>query len=179
MNNSRSSSILVIVLIAAMLPLALQAPDARAAGLRPDSYRIGKVIDKFDDTWQFAAGFRLGRPRVFLSHYVDLTLGVITASGESRPFVSLAPVWQVPVLGDNTLIKFSFGPTLLAGSTFSGRDMGGNFHFTSAAAIEAALGAQRSLTLALRIQHTSNAGLNNTNPGMDIVGISFGYNFGH
>ncbi len=114
MKNSRNS-ILVTVLIATMLPLALQAPDARAASLQPDSYRVGKVVAKFDDTWQFAAGFKLGRPRRLLAQYVDLTLGVITAPGESRPF----------------------------------------------------------------IQHTSNGGLNSTNPGMDIVGISFGYDFGH
>ncbi len=108
MKNSRNSS-LVTVLIATMLPLALQAPDARAAGLHPDSYRVGKVIDKFDDTWQFAASFKLGRPRRLLAQYMDLTLGVITASGESRPFVSLAPVWQTPVFGGNISIKFSFG----------------------------------------------------------------------
>ena len=177
--KNRRNSILITVLIATMLPLALQAPDARAAGLQPDSYRVGKVVAKFDDTWQFAAGFKLRRPRRLLAQYWDLTLGVITSPGESRPFISLAPVWQTPVFGDNISIKFSFGPTLLAGSTFSGRDMGGNFHFTSAAAVEGAFGARRSFTLALRIQHTSNGGLNSTNPGMDIVGISFGYGFGY
>ena len=114
MKNSRNS-ILVTVLIATMLPLALMVPEGRAAGLQPDSYRVGKVIDKFDDTWQFAVAFKLGRPKRLLAQYVDLTLRVITAPGESRPF----------------------------------------------------------------IQHTSNGGLNSTTPGMDIVGISFGYDFGH
>ena len=171
-------SLLIIALIVAMVPLALQTPDARAASLQPDSYVVGKILDKFDDTWQYAAVFKLGRPKRLLAQYGDLTLGVITSPGDSRPFISLAPVWQAPLFGDNVAIKFSFGPTLIAGSTFDHRNLGGNLHFTSAVAIEAALGVRRSITLGLRIQHTSNGGLNSTNPGMDIVGLSFGYNLG-
>ena len=176
MKTPRRKSLHIIALIVAMVPLALQAPDARAASLQPDSYVVGKVLDKFDDTWQFAAVFKLGRPKRLRAQYVDLTLGVITAPGDSRPFISLAPVWQVPLYGDNVAVKFSFGPTLFAGSTFDHRDLGGNIHFTSAVAIEGVFGVRRSITLGLRIQHTSNGGLNSTNPGMDIVGLSFSYN---
>jgi len=176
MKTQRRKSLLIIALVTAMVPLALQAPAARAASLQPDSHIAGKVLDKFDDTWQFAAAFKLGRSKRLLAEYVDLTLGVITSPGDSRPFISLAPVWQAPLFGDNVAIKFSFGPTLIAGSTFNHRDLGGNLHFTSAVAIEGTFGVRRSFTLGLRIQHTSNGGLNSTNPGMDIVGLSFSYN---
>ena len=176
MKTQRRKSLLIIALVTAMVPLALQAPAARAASLQPDSYIAGKVLDKFDDTWLFAATFKLGRPKRLLVQYVDLTLGVITAPGDSRPFISLAPVWRAPLFSDNVAIKFSFDPTLIAGSTFDHRDMGGNLHFTSAVAIEGAFGVRRSITLGLRIQHTSNGGLSSTNPGMDIVGLSFSYN---
>ncbi len=66
-------SILVSVFFMAMLTLSLQAADARAAGLQPDSYRFGKVIDEFDDTWQFAVAFKLGRPKRLLAHYAFST----------------------------------------------------------------------------------------------------------
>lgn len=176
MKTQRRKSLLIIALVTAMVPLALQAPAARAASLQPDSYIAGKVLDKFDDTWLFAAAFKLGRPKRLLVQYVGLTLGVITAPGDSRPFISLAPVWQAPIYGDKLAIKFSFGPTLLAGSTFDQRNMGGNLHFTSTVAIEGTFGVRRSFTLGLLIQHTSNGGLNSTNPGMDIVGLNFAIN---
>lgn len=174
----RNRSIHVIVFIVAMLSLTLQGQNAQAASLLPDIYRVGKVISKFDDTWQIAAAFRLRPSRRLRAQYLEFAVGANSTPSETHPFVSLGPVWQFPVYGDHVSVKLGFSPTLLGGSTFSGRDMGGNFHFTSSAAVEAAFGVRRSVSLALRIQHTSNGSLSSTNPGMDIVGLSFGYQFG-
>jgi hypothetical protein len=55
--------------------------------------------------------------------------------------------------------------------------MGGNLHFTSSAALGATFGARESVALSLRIQHTSNGGLSSTNPGMDIIGLNFAFDF--
>ncbi|MFQ5547281.1 MAG: acyloxyacyl hydrolase [Woeseia sp.] len=167
----------VIVFMAAMASLSLQSSNARAATLVPDDYRVGKVVSKFDDTWQIAAAFRLRSPRRLRAQYLEFAVGATTTPRETRAFVSMGPVWRFPVYRDRISIKLGFSPTLLAGSVFGGRDMGGKVHFTSSAAVEAALGVRRSASLALRIQHTSNGSLNSTNPGMDIVGLSFGYRF--
>jgi hypothetical protein len=72
-----------------------------------------------------------------------------------------------------------FSPTLFAGSTFNDRDIGGNFHFTSSAAIGVSIGVDDDSSISLRIQHTSNGGLDSTNPGMDMVGINFTVKFAH
>lgn len=164
-----------LVFIVAMLSIALQSHDAQAAAVSPDDYRSSKAIAKFSDTWQFAAAYKLRPPRRLRAQYLELALGMNTTPSESRPFVSLGPVWQFPLYGDRVAIKLGFSPTLLGGSTFGGRDMGGNLHFTSSAAIEASFGLRRAVSIALRIQHTSNGGLNSTNPGMDMLGLNFSY----
>ena len=62
------------------------------------------------------------------------------------------------------------------GSSFNDRDMGGNFHFTSFAALGAIFGPRDSAARSLRIQHTSNGGLNSTNPGVDVIGLNITFN---
>lgn len=175
---ARHRFIHVVVFIVMMLAASLQGLHAQAASLVPDNYRVGKVTGKFGNTWQIAASLKLRPPRQLRSRYFEFALGATMTSSESRAFVSLGPVWQFPIYGDHVSIELGFSPTLFSGSTFSGRDMGGNFHFTSSAAVQAAFGQNRTGSLALRIQHTSNGGLNRTNPGMDIVGLSFGYRVG-
>ena len=40
----------------------------------------------------------------------------------------------------------------------------------------ATFGARENISVALRVQHTSNGGLSNTNPGLDMIGLSFAFN---
>ncbi len=174
---ARHRVIHVVAFVAMMLSVSLQSLNAQAATLIPDNYRVGKVIDKFSDTWQTAVAFNLRPPRRLRAQYLEFVLGANTSPSETHAFVSLGPVWLFPIYRDRVSVQLGFSPTLLFGSTFSGRDMGGNFHFTSSAAVEAAFGVRRNVSLALSLQHTSNGGLRTTNPGMDIVGLSFGYDF--
>lgn len=168
----------VLVFLVALLSLSLQNLNARAATLTPDDYRSGKVIDKFDDAWQFAVAYKLRPPRRLGARYLELALGLIETPDESHTFVSLGPVWQFPLYADRISLKLGFSPTLLSGSSFGAHDMGGNFHFTSSASIETSFGDRRAFSVALRIQHTSNGGLSRRNPGMEIVGLNFSYALG-
>lgn len=172
---ARHRFIHVVVFIVAMLSVSLHSLNVQAATLVPDDYRVGKVIGEFHDTWQYAIAFKLRPPRRLRAQYLEFAVGAITTPSESSAFVSAGPVWQFPVYGDRVTIKLGFSPTLLSGSTFSGLDLGGNFHFTSSAAVEATFGVRRSVSIALRLQHTSNGGLRSTNPGMDILGLNFSY----
>ncbi len=161
-----------------MISCMLNSSNARAATTMPSDYRIAAAGDKFADTWQFALAFRMRPPRRlrgFLAHHFELAVGTISTSQESNPFVSLGPVWRLPFNGNSLFVELGISPTLLGGSTFNGRDMGGNFHFTSSIAVEAAFGLRRAVAVALRLQHTSNGGLSTTNPGMDMLAISFSY----
>lgn len=164
-----------VVLVVAMLSIDLQNNFAEAANLVPDDYRAGETIGKFDDTSLHAVAYKLRSPRRLRAQYLELTLGTLATPSETHSFISLGPVWQVPLYGDRVSLKFGFSPTLLSGSQFGDRDMGGTFHFTSSASIETYFGLRRALSFAMRIQHTSNGGLSSTNPGMDIVGLNVSY----
>ena len=107
---------------------------------------------------------------------VELAIGAISTPQETRPFVSFGPVWRLPINRRSLFVALGFSPTLIGGSSFNGRDLGGNFHFTSSASVGANFGAHENISVALRVQHTSNGGLSSTNPGLDMIGLNFAIN---
>ena len=171
----RALSIVVFAIM--MISSMLNSSNARAATRWPSDYRVAAANDKFTDTWQYAVAFRLRPPHRLRAKRLELAVGTISTSQESRPFVSLGPVWRLPLSNDSLFVELSISPTLLSGSSFNGRDMGGNFHFTSSAAVGATFGARDSVALSLRIQHMSNGSLSSTNPGMDMIGLNFAIDF--
>ena len=177
---ANSKALHAFVFVIAMISFMLNGSSARAASVMPSDYRLATAGDKFMDTWQFAVAFRMRPPRRlrgFRAKHLELAVGTISTSHESRPFVSLGPVWRFPVNNDSLFVELSISPTLLGGSTFNGRGIGDNFHFTSSAAVGKTFGLRDAVPLSLRIQHTSNAGLSSINPGMDTVGHNFAFDF--
>jgi len=75
-------------------------------------------------------------------------------------------------------VDFGLHPTFISQSRFEGKNLGGDVFFTSHLGLGLYLGRQRKTSLLLRYQHTSNAGLNDRNPGLDMLGLTFSYNFG-
>ena len=165
------------VFVTAMLTIALNSANAFAANLHPAGYRIAAGGDKFEGTRLFAAAFKTRPPRRLRARHLELVVGALAASAEDRAFVSFGPVWRLPIEHRSLFVELGFSPTLLAGSTLNGRDLGGNLHFTSSIAIGATFGERQTLSLSLRAQHTSNGGLNDTNPGIDMFGINIALNF--
>ena len=162
-------------LVAAVMILAAVPASSFAAVdfLIPDDVRLVSSARKFDDTSQFAVAFRSSAPRVLRADHVELAVGTIFTSKESHPFASLGPVWRFPLRGPSTYVNFGFSPTLLSGSTFNGRELGGKFHFTSSLELGMRFGTFQQFSLSLRGQHISNGGTNGTNPGLDMIGIAF------
>ncbi|MEM9209168.1 MAG: acyloxyacyl hydrolase, partial [Pseudomonadota bacterium] len=74
-------------------------------------------------------------------------------------------------------VDLGFSPTLVSRSRFDGRELGGHFHFTSSLSVGASFGRFDRYALSLRAQHTSNGGLNEDNPGLDMVGVNFTVRF--
>lgn len=163
------------VFVIAMTTFALHGANVRAATLVPVDFRMSAASGKFDDTRQYALGLRLRAPRRLRATHLELAVGLISTSQESRIFTSLGPVWQIPTWTDSWFVRIGFSPTVIAGSGFNGRDMGGNIHFTSSAEVGVHLGERRSFTASLRVQHISNGGLSNNNPGMDMLGLNFSF----
>ena len=125
------------------------------------------------------AGFALhaAAPRWLHANRLEFGFGALSRGEQSRPFLSLGPVWRwVPSSVEKRwFIDFGLSPTVLGGAKFDGKDLGGNLHFTSSLAIARHFGARSASTVSLRFQHLSNLGLNSTNPGVDMIGLSFTY----
>ncbi len=175
-NTAHSKVLHTAVFVIAMISLMSNGSNARAASVMPTDYRVAVAGDKFADTWQFAVAFRMRPPRRLRAKRVEVAVGTLSTSQENRFFVSLGPVWQLPIRSQSLFFELGISPTLLSGSSYNGRDVGGKFHFVSSAALSATFGARDSITLSLRIQHMSNGGLNSTNPGMDMIGLTFTFN---
>lgn len=177
-----SLRISVLVIVSALSPtLAYSSGNsspsqlAAASPATPD-FRIARGISKFDDTLLYAVGFKLPPPHRLRARHLELAVGLISSSTRPRPFVSLGPVWRLPLRGDSLFLELGLSPTLLGGSSFGGRNLGSKLHVTSSASIGATLGRFNSVSVSLRVQHTSNGGLSRTNPGLDVVGLNFTFN---
>lgn len=160
-----------------MLCCAINGANARAESLAPSEFRILAAGEKFDGVRQYAVTFKIRPPRRLRSKYLELAVGSISSDTSDRAFVSFGPVWRFPFARETAFVDLGFSPTLISGSRFNGRDLGGNFHFTSSVSIGMTFGRQQAIALALRAQHTSNGGLSDVNPGIDMVGLNFTFNF--
>lgn len=165
------------VFVVAMVSLTLNGENARAASVSPSDYRVATAGDKFDNTWQYAVAFKLRPPRRLRARHLELAVGTLSSPSENTAYVSIGPVWRLPIKHQSFFVELGLSPTLLSGSSINGRDLRGNIHFTSSAALGAAFGRHDNVSVTLRIQHTSNGGLRNTNPGLDMIGLNFALNF--
>ena len=172
-----------LAILTAVLIMPLLAPmQAYAQNLTPAEYRVSRSIGKFDSVTQFAIAYRFASPEILRATRTELSFGTFSSPEEDRPFVSFGAVWRVPpkwvpLPRDTMFVDVGFSPTLIAGSSLNGRDLGGSLHFTSSIEIGALFGREQSTAVSLRLQHTSNGGLNSTNPGIDTLGLNFAFNF--
>lgn len=159
------------------MSLAMGSGKANAVDVTPSDYRITTAGAKYDGTRQYAVAFKMRPPRRLRARRLELALGSISSPRESSAFVSLGPVWHMPVAHRSLFVELGFSPTLISGSSFNGRDLGGHFHFTSSFAIGASFGRFDTVSVSFRAQHTSNGGLSETNPGIDMIGLNVSFNF--
>lgn len=105
----------------------------------------------------------------------DISVAQWDGEGDEANFLAFGPVveWQAP----DVPWRLSFGvqPTLISEHEFRGKDLGGVFQFTSHLSL--AWAPSNALLIGLRAQHTSNARLYDSNPGVDMVGFEIGVPF--
>lgn len=164
-----------LILLALLFIHGSNATPARAEIF--DEMRVSVADDKFSGTVQLAAVFQRRAPVWLRAHHTEIAVGGIQNADDSRPFLSIGPVWRWGGEDQSVFVEFGFSPTFIGGSRFADRDMGGNVHFTSSLSIGHKFGRFRQAALALRLQHISNGGLSDTNPGMDMLGLNFAFNF--
>lgn len=166
-NRTIICSLVVTILVVSKSALAYQAVDVLP------NVRIGSADSKFNNTYQIAAVFELPVARLFRAQRLEVAIGSISTTQEGEAFISLGPVWRLQPWSENVFLDFGFSPTILSGSTFNGRDAGGNLHFTTSMSIGLRLGSSKASSISLRMQHISNGGLKSTNPGLDMLGLEF------
>jgi len=105
----------------------------------------------------------------------DLSVAQWDGLDDNANFLAFGPVveWQAP----SAPWRMSIGiqPTLISEHEFRGKDLGGTFQFTSHVGL--AWAPNDVLVIGLRAQHTSNARLYDSNPGVDMIGFEIGVPF--
>ena len=112
---------------------------------------------------------------------LDLATGMLKRGGNAGLFISFGPSYRYDMSKSEAgrwFVDFGVHPTYVAKSTYDGQPIGGHFYFTSYLGLGAYLGRQRKTSVLIRYQHTSNAGINSPNPGLDMMGLTFSYHFG-
>ncbi len=101
---------------------------------------------------------------------IETALGALTGEGETAVYARLAPVLELSFGDFPVSLSISSGPSLYSEDTFGPRDLGGEFQFTSGIGLN--WQTCENWTLGYRFQHTSNADLNEPNPGLEMHTIS-------
>ena len=120
--------------------------------------------------------------RVFwMPSRLDFSAGWLERGSHASLFVSAGPSyrWHMNKSDQSKwFVDFGVHPTFISQSRFEGKNLGGEVFFTSHLGLGVYLGRQGKSSLVLRYQHISNAGLNDRNPGVDMLGLAYSYNFG-
>lgn len=161
-----------ICLVVVLMSCGINGANARDLGIVPVGYRILFAGDEFDGVRQYAVTYDIRPPRRLRSRHLELAVGQIASASSDQACISFGPVWRLQIAGEFAFVDLGFSTTLISGSRFNGRNLGGNVHFTSSISIGATFGRRQSVAVSLRVQHTSNGGLSETNPGIDMIGIN-------
>lgn len=156
------------LLFAAITPLR----QAHATEMIPE-LRLATAFGGDYDVDILTAAWYVPAPRWTRANRLEVAAGAIQNSSSSQGFAFVGPVWLLTDERRATFVEFSIGPTLLSGSNFAGHELGGNVQFRSALALGREFGRRRLFRLALRVEHISNGGLRDDNPGLDSIGLSF------
>ena len=142
-------------------------------------------VQKFAGMRQYGVllGYQVNsRSKVFwMPSRLDFSAGWLERGSNASAFVSAGPSyrWHMNKSDQSKwFVDFGAHPTFVSQSRFEGKNLGGEVFFTSHLGFGTYLGRQRKTSLLLRYQHTSNAGLNDRNPGVEMLGLAFSYNFG-
>lgn len=111
----------------------------------------------------------------YTSLKLSFEVGQFLRASENRYFVSLGPKarivsdrWSVPLFLD-----LGLSPTIVGGSAYGDQDLGTSLNFTSHIGLGMKFGRMKQQEVRLRYQHISNGGIDNVNPGVNMIGLDF------
>ncbi len=150
--------------------LALWAGSSVNSNLEEDFTQV-ELAALFDLPWRktWPSGWSLDIK-------LSATVGMLRAANDTGYLATVGPGALLAKDAAPYEILAGFSPTLLTDHEYGNDDLGGNVHFTSYVAFHYSL--NRRLWLGGRLQHTSNGGLDDKNPGIDLVAVEIQYRIG-
>ena len=128
---------------------------------------------------------------VYLAHLLPLSIGGemplsfsislegsagVISGGSAEGFVgAVGPGLAVGLWDDRLLLKAGVSPTFISKDKYGEEDLGGPVQFTSHIGIAARF--YRGLSVGYRLQHMSNAGLYDHNPGLNLHMLEVSWRF--
>jgi lipid A 3-O-deacylase len=110
-----------------------------------------------------------------LRSYLEGNAGRLSTRSDSLAYGGVAGSLWLGSPASPLSLGTGTGPTYLSQSTLGNRDFGGPWQFTSHAVVQ--LTFSPSVSLAYRVQHTSNADLYSPNDGIDIQALELRLRF--
>ncbi|SEP11021.1 acyloxyacyl hydrolase [Aquisalimonas asiatica] len=160
---------------AALAALLLLVPgsawSAGEIGVRAGAGIGGHDYNYQEIYWRPAAlAPRFGdRSRWHVAGYTEFNAARVSASGDSMYTSGVGVGGWLTHPARPLSIGVGTGPTYISERRLGGREFGGNWQFTSHAAVRLRVADQ--VSIGYRIQHTSNAGLYSPNDGYDIQAL--------
>lgn len=183
--------LLCLVLLGVTRPAVAQNVTAQSSTQRVQSVAVDMLIGESD-----LSGIRLAyRPvhqsfdQLFMLGKVDIYWEVsmnIWEYGQSNRHetnfaIALSPVfsWHLKDLQGKYPLSFEFGIglSLVEDTRFAGKDIGSHYQFEDRLGLTLQFGEDLAQSAAIRYMHYSNGGLNDKNPGMDFLNLSYSYKF--
>lgn len=143
-------------------------------------YGFAEVVEGEDfNQLEIAATYRLPWTRRLdqgwtLESRINASAGALHHDGgDTAAIVTIGPglAWVSP--SQQYTIEAGISPTLVSKHEFGEADFGGNFQFTSFTGLNSRLGERTTATF--RVQHMSNAGIYNHNPGLNHIMLGINY----
>jgi len=131
------------------------------------SYELFGTVD-MDWSWNLSDKLRLDLD-------IETAIGGLSGEGETAVYGRIAPVAGLHFGDFPVTVVLSSGPSLYSEDTFDHYDIGGTFQFTSSIGLNWAF--DDAWAIGYRFQHTSNADLDEPNPGLDMHTIHIAYTF--
>jgi lipid A 3-O-deacylase len=156
---------------------AVRGADRKWGGVR---FGFAEVVEGEDfNQLEIAATYRLPWTRRLdqgwtLESRINASAGALHHDGgDTAAIVTIGPglAWVSP--SQQYTIEAGISPTLVSKHEFGEADFGGNFQFTSFIGLNSRLGERTTATF--RVQHMSNAGIYNHNPGLNHIMLGINY----
>jgi hypothetical protein len=153
-------------------PLRFSAGVLGGFSTRAGDRRIREVAA--NASWRLGGAHDLGR-RWSIAARLELSTGAIEGGADDIFVGALGPVVELVRQGFPLRLHAGIRPTYLNDPQVGWKDMGSNFQFSSHLGIEWQF--HRRWHVGYRFQHMSNAGLGDTNPGMNLNLFDVGFHF--